>query len=305
MNSPPASSWFFSHEPLTNGQRKPSVLGHVAIAGSLVVFGALLYVSAYLSLMNRAETWHICPTKLVDKPEIANLAVNATPLKSSATPSKADGASQQANSQEPDFTELMNQLREMNVILPGQKARLMAQIHQLQQAQFTACEIGVFFFVNRNATLTVSTAAAILAISSLAFVSKEGWENSNRIIMNIGITSGLILFATWTFGQLYGQGANYENQRTKLVLATTVLNNVASAIANQTALIVLTSDDGTKSQKQSLKLTNSANMTALIQHLDKQLEVINAINFTGDATFAQESVNRINLLLKKSEASPQ
>jgi hypothetical protein len=66
----------------------------------------------------------------------------------------------------------------------------------------------------------------------------------------------------------------------------TVLNNVASAIANQTALIVLTSDDGTKSQKQSLKLTYSANMTAL-------------------ATFAQESVNRINLLLKKSESSSQ
>jgi hypothetical protein len=39
----------------------------------------------------------------------------------------------------------------------------------------------------------VATAAATLALSSLALISKEGWKNTSNVIIDVGLASGLIL----------------------------------------------------------------------------------------------------------------
>ena len=300
MNPAKSNPLLNRNAPSRQGFPNPSFWGHVVIGGAICLGGATIYLVTLFYTTNLSRSWHIC---LVE----GEAKVQAPDTKAGTTnPPSADkqvSAQIHGNSQRPDLALLFTRIDELDkTILPSQKERLKNQLNQLQQAQTTACEIGVYFYANRNAVLTVSTLAAIIASSALAIISKDGWENSNNFFINIGITSGLILFTAWTFGQLYGQAANYENQRTKFVLATTVLNSTASAIANRVAInIELPSDGAANPTKGVLPLSQAANMAALIQYVDRQLEVINAINFTGDSTFAEQTVKSVNSFLKTSD----
>lgn len=294
-------SWLVSKDPSDDGFRKPSSWGHAVIASLVILASLCVYITSVLYINFLSRKWHICPLN-----GDTNALAPASRPGAASRPGEPSEPSAliHGNSQQPNFDELYARITELDMksILPAQKERLKTQLNQLRQAQITSCEIGVFFYANRTAALTVVTAAGILAITILAFISKEGWGNSNKIVINIGITSGFVLFSTWTFSQLYGQGTNYENQKTKYVLSTTVLNSIASAIANRTAINTDPSGDpNTKTNKGSLKLTNADNMTLLIQYLDKQLEYINSINSTWDSTFAEESANRINTILKSAD----
>lgn len=272
----------------TKNSLNPTVLAHVLIAVSIGAGAFVLYVSTLGSILILSKQWRVCPRE-----------VSAI---SQVSPSQA--GQKQALDQVvvtlPDLNQINSAIDLLDPrILPSQKLRLKSQVAQLREAQFTACAIGVIFFANRNAALTVSTAAAILAFSSLAFVSKNGWEGTNNAIINIGLSSALVLFAAWSFSQLYGQGVNYENQRTKVVLATNLLNNVASAVANKNAIRL----DGkpaaanAKPEEKSLPLVDVASVTLLIQSIDKQLEVINDLNFGGDSSFAEEAAKKVGKLL--------
>jgi hypothetical protein len=275
----------------TKNSLNPTALAHVLIAVSIGAGAFVLYVSTLGSILILSKEWRICPRE-----------VSAI---SQVSPSQAgqNQALKQGVGTLPDLNQINSAIDLLDPrILPSQKLRLKSQVAQLREAQFTACSIGVFFFANRNAALTVSTAAAILAFSSLAFVSKNGWEGTNNAIINVGLSSALVLFAAWSFSQLYGQGVNYENQRTKVVLATNLLNGVASAVANKNAIRL----DGKPAaanatpEEKSLPLVDVANVTLLIQSIDKQLEVINDLNFGGDSSFAEDAAKKFGKLLNST-----
>lgn len=293
-------SLLFSNDQPRQGFPNPSFWGHVAISGVIVLSAAALYGITLKYTGHLAGTWHICLAE-------GEAKIQAPASKTSATSPPSAGAPVPAqihgNSQRPDFAVLFTKIDELDKsISSGQKERLKNQLHQLQQAQTTACEIGVYFYTNRNAVLTVSTLAAIIATSALAVISKDGWENSNNLFINIGITSGLILFTASTFGQLYGQTDNYINQQANFVLATNILNTTASAIANQNMINPDLPSDGAASQEKGiLPLSDPANMAVLIRYVDKQLERINAINFTGDSSFAEQTIKSVNSFLRTSD----
>lgn len=147
----------------------------------------------------------------------------------------------------------------------------------------------------------MATASAIFALGSLAFVSKRGWDASNNLVINIGVTSGLILFTSWTFGQLYGQEVNFTGYRDKYILATSLLNEVASAVANQSLLIAGGNDPST----EILDLSNAKDMALLIQKLDSQLNVLNTPEFGGDSSFVQGAVKTVTPFLNgKPDKNP-
>jgi hypothetical protein len=140
-----------------------------------------------------------------------------------------------------------------------------------------------------------------MALSSLAFLSKKGWEGTNNAVINIGVTSGLVLFSAWTFGLLYGQSVNYENQRTKFVLATNLLNSASSAIANRNVKNLVSSmEPATQAVGQDTELNSSDSMRVLIDSIDKRLAVINDLKFEGDSSFAESSATSLGQLLNQS-----
>ena len=290
----------------TKNSLNPTVMAHVLIAVAIGAGAIVLYLTTLGSILILSKQWRICPgegsqSQVSQSQAGQKEAPRPAALSPAVTLSPADPRQEVVTL--PDLNQINSAIDLLDArILPSQKIRLKSQVAQLREAQFTACAIGVFFFANRNAALTVSTAAAIVAFSSLAFVSKNGWEGTNNAIINVGLSSALVLFAAWSFSQLYGQGVNYENQRTKVVLATNLLNNIASAVANKNAVRL----DGkpaaanAKPEEKSLPLVDVASVTLLIQSIDKQLEVINDLNFGGDSSFAEEAAKKVGKLLNST-----
>lgn len=292
----------------TKNSLNPTFLAHVLIALAIGVGAIVLYFTTLAFLLILAKQWRICPgeysqsqisqSQIDHKPPVdQKQAPRPAAVSPVVTLSPADP--RQEGVTLPDLNEIYNAINRLDArIMPDQKARLRSQVAQLRDAQFTACTIGVFFFANRNATLTVCTAAAILALSSLAFVSKNGWEGTNNAIINVGLSSALILFTAWSISQLFGQGVNYENQRAKVVLATNLLNSVASAVANKTAVSMAGKPGAdAKPEEKILALVDDVNMALLIRSIDKQLEVINDLDFGGDSSFAEDAAKKVGKLL--------
>jgi hypothetical protein len=283
-----------------NNEKKclhPSFLAHLTIT-TAIVFGAVIsYGIATFYIRHLASTWQICPTANNQSSKAQRDAAAKAPA--STNPSKAPEVMW------PDLSETRRSIDAMDgTILPGQKDRIKAQLDQIREAQSQSCKIGVYFFSNRAAGQTVSTAAAVVAISSLAFLSKKGWENTNNAVINIGVTSGLVLFTTWTFGQLYGQSINYENQRTKFVLATNLLNRVSSAVANRNLASINSSQVASMQPiNPDIKPNTSESMGILIESIDQELAVINDLKFEGDSSFAESSVKSIGQFFNQSRPS--
>jgi hypothetical protein len=301
LNAPNWKVRLISPRSPAGGPAVPSLAGHILTSAVIIALGGVLYLSVQSFNENLSRRWHICPIEQeLDSRSSArqNGSANQPNPGASALPAA------HAISQKPDLVAVyfyINQF-DQKTILPGQAGRLISQLKQLEQAQAVACEIGVFFFSHRNAALTVTTAAGILALLSLALVSKNGWEKTSNFYINIGVTSAVVLFAASTFSQLYGQKANYENQRSQYLLATNLLNSVASAVVNRAAVgLTPVADANAPAAKALTPLSSPENVALLIRYLDQNLETINAINFTGDASFAEQSVNRINTIIKSTE----
>jgi hypothetical protein len=183
-----------------------------------------------------------------------------------------------------------------------QKRRLEEQLKELERGMRTACRVGIFYYTNRNATLTIGTAAGIVALGSLALISRQGWEKSSNVLINIGITSGLVLSSAWTFGQLYGQSQNLESFSTKYVVAYALLNSVATSLANATA--PATATNSAASPGTALDLNTEAGMAALTQSIDDPLAILNRPTFQIDDSFARSSSQKLNQLLNAQPVSP-
>lgn len=287
-----------AHFDEETGRLNPTLLAHVLLSGGLLLASIVLYIAAAGFIVALSANWRICP---IFAAEITDPETAAVPAPS-MPPSSAAGSFPSLVAVFADIDGLgrMNDAARVDL---RQKRRLKEQLAQLEKGQRNSCSIGVFFFANRNAALTVSTAAGILAIVSLAIVSKQGWEKTNNTIINIGITSGLILFSVWTFSQLYGQGINYESYRSKYTLATNLLNRIASAAANGS---VLADPDGGSGPAVPLDLNTAAGMASLLRLLDVKLEVIERPEFSGDTSFAQSSAERLGglLNLRSTGAAP-
>lgn len=253
----------------------PTLVGHLAISTGLILLASVLYWGVFFTVSGISSRWTIC-----------------------------QGQPQTEEDEQRHQGELNNRLVNLDArigrlsavvdasITPGQTMRLKEQIRQLDQGRRLACTVGVFYFSHRYAALSLSTAAGILALSSLALISKQGWEKSNNAIINIGITSGLVLYSAWTFSQLYGQAANYENYSRKYVLANDLIATIESAVANGSAQI------SANQEPTTLNLASKPDMAKLIGHVDERLRVINKPEFTGDASFAEDSFQTIRGFIK-------
>ena len=196
---------------------KPTPWGHAVILAS----AATLYGLSYFSIQRLANQWDVC----LQSGASSSVAALKTAATAGAAPLQADSGPhlrlvEFQQSPLPDMKRVFRSIDTLGETRAADQAstpvsrdqieRLEMQLIQFQRAQQTACRIGVFFFAHRNATLTIATAAAIMTLGSLALISKESWEKSNDTIINISLTSGLILFTTITYSQLYGQGSNFE-----------------------------------------------------------------------------------------------
>jgi hypothetical protein len=277
------SKWGSRLVSIKGTEINPSFFGHALITALLICGAILTYKQVLCNVARKADEWKVCSTIPITK------------------------SGMQANESAPVSPLDLEQVKR-NVLYLGtngndapilaQRVRLITQVNQLDQAQRSACTIGIYFFANKLATDTIATAAGIATVASLAFVSKRGWDQSNNAIINIGITSGLVLFSTLTFSKLYSQGSNYESQRIKQNLAINLLNRVASASSNRS----VDHTDTKTGSKEVLNLNTTAGIRTFIESLDADLQTLHKLDFGIDATFAQNAVLRITPLLSPDQS---
>jgi hypothetical protein len=284
------------------GRANPTLLGHLAIASGLVVLGLVLYWGVFFTITGISRQWGICDGQLNPQegphpkwldgqeqvPIDDRVAVIGTRIGQLPKPqAPADPRGEAPRGTPPPAT------------TAGQTARLKEQVRELDRGMRMACTVGLFFFSHRNAALSLSTAAGIVSISSLALISKQGWQKSNNAIINVGITSGLVLYTAWTFSQLYGQATNYQSYSTKYSLAQDLIATIDSAVANGSAVIA------TNQEQKSLNLASRTDMAILISYIDDKLRIIRKPEFSGDSSFAEESFQKIGGILHSGDRSTQ
>ncbi len=261
----------------------PSIACHCLVTGSILGLSMAFYALTYVLITFKADEWNVCRGARMDSEKAAASTISAS-LAKLGIPAK-DGVGMAPES-----------------VRPEQKNRLREQLKELEKSLQTACRVGIFYYTNRSATLTIGTAAGIVALGSLALISKQGWEKSSNVLINIGITSGLVLSSSWTFGQLYGHSQNLETFSTKYVVAYSLLNTVATSLANATAPALPA--QATSAPGVALDLNTQAGMAALSQSLDEQLAILHRPTFQIDDSFARNSSQKLNQLLNAQPIAP-
>ena len=242
-----------------------SALGHGALCLSQLGLGLLLLWGVFGAVRTNADSWKMCtvdPGQTAEFTRGLNVSIGQLPTQGGNDP-----------------------------ITEAQKQRLQFQMNELHRGQMLACRVGSFFFAGRIATLSLSTAAGILALASLAMISKQGWEKTHPVLINIGITTGLVLYSSWTFSQLFGQTANYDLYRRKYSLAYDTRNSVASAVANGQITL-----EGDQSQASVVNLGSRSGMAQLILFIDGRMRQVTNPEISGETGFAESAAQRLGRL---------
>ena len=244
---------------------RPTVLGHGALCGAQLVLGLLLLGGVFGAVRSHADDFKMCTVdagQTVAFTEGLSRSIAQLPTQGGTDP-----------------------------VSEGQKQRLQFQLNELHRGQMMACRVGSFFFAGRIATLSLSTAAGILALASLAMISKQGWEKTHPVLINIGITTGLVLYSSWTFSQLFGQTANYEIYRSKYSLAYDTRNSVASAVANGQMTL-----EGEQAKVSVVSLRSRSGMAELILFVDGRMRQVTNPEISGETGFVESAAERLGRL---------
>jgi hypothetical protein len=244
---------------------RPSVLGHGALCGAQLALGLLLLGGVFGAVHSHADDFKMCTE------DAGQTAAFTEGLARSIALLPTQGG--------PD------------PISEGQKQRLQFQMKEMHRGQMMACRVGSFYFAGRIATLSLSTAAGILSLAALAMISKQGWEKTHPVLINIGITTGLVLYSSWTFSQLFGQTANYELYRRKYSLAYDTRNSVASAVANGQMTL-----DGDQGKASVLSLRSRSGMAELILFIDGRMRQVANPEISGESGFVEAAADRFGRL---------
>ena len=244
---------------------RPSVLGHGALCLAQLSLGLVLLSAVFGAVRSHADDFKMCT---VDSGQTAAFTQGLTR-------SIAQLPTQGGN----------------DPVSEGQKQRLQFQMKEMHRGQMLACRVGSFFFAGRIATLSLSTAAGILSLASLAMISKQGWEKTHPVLINIGITTGLVLYSSWTFSQLFGQTANYELYRRKYALAYDTRNSVASAVANGQMTL-----NGDQAKGLVLSLRSRSGMAELILFIDGRMRQVTNPEISGESGFVEAAADRFGRL---------
>ena len=288
----------FSEEKDGDGKRlrlDVTWLGHAVIAGSVVLLGCIYYAATLGSVYILKDKWNICQSSSGVSP--SSVSPPSISLGQGLIGSAVAAAATSQANEEPQKQ------------LVRQRARLDKQNELLAKGAENSCNIAIFYFANRIAVLSLSSAAGILFVVCLAITSKEGWEKTNNAIINTGATAGLILFTMTIYSQLYGQGTNYESYRLKYVIASDTRNMIESAIANGSILFFADASgsagaSATANPPTEVNLNSSDGMTKLIRYVDDKLALINRPEFSIDSSFVDATSAQVGTFLKTKQQEP-
>lgn len=159
----------------------------------------------------------------------------------------------------------------------AEKARLFDQLKEIQNRARSHISVAKAFYIWNYQSLSIAAVSSIVAAVSLLFLSRKGWDGSNKYVVNVFIVSFGITVVVGVFPALFKQEENISNN-TRTYLAYIALDNrLNSYIATQ--------------EFTGLKPANIGNSTVPVKNIknvicsvDDELATLNNIYIGFDAS---------------------
>ncbi len=136
---------------------QPTIAGHIALSSSLIAFAFFWWLIIFLFGSLWEKDWGYIPEK--------------------------------TNVEKLEFADNIRQSK------PTEKNRLLEQLKQIEILSEKHAKIMSFFYKQYYISLSMMVSCTAIAVLSLFFISKSGWERVNNAIINVFIVaSGILIF---------------------------------------------------------------------------------------------------------------
>ncbi|MBW4636926.1 MAG: hypothetical protein KME05_01605 [Gloeocapsa sp. UFS-A4-WI-NPMV-4B04] len=161
----------------------------------------------------------------------------------------------------------------------AEKARLFEQLKEIQNRARSHISVARAFYIWNYQSLSIAAVSSIVAAVSLLFLSRRGWDGSNKYVINVFIVSFSITVVVGVFPALFKQEENISNN-TRTYLAYIALDNrLNSYIATQEFTGLKPANTSNSTQLLPVK-----NIKDVIRSVDDELATLNNIYIGFDAS---------------------
>lgn len=199
-------------------------------------------------------------------------------------PSSPEDGNEDWKQSQQALSEALNSLKAASL---AQRERLLEQHHEIRGVMNSHCLMSHNFEIQFTAFTFVGTAAAILVTICLASVAPDGLKTKNRALLNVMMTSSMILGICVIYPQTFSQSANANQAKSVYVQASNLLRLVNSALANQQ----IASDP--KNPSVFTALNSSEAVATLIRMNDQALIQLTVTRVAINNDFASRTFSQV------------
>jgi hypothetical protein len=246
-----------------------SALGHTLLTGSIFLCSCLAFAIAMTTMERTVHRWDLC------NHAEGSLLLRASPSTRTRLWRDAEKAANDA-------------IAKLSVASPAQRARLLEQRHEIVGLMDSYCLISHDFQIQFTAFTMVGTAAAILVTISLASVAPDGLKTSNRTLLNVLMTSSIILAICVVYPQSFSQKNNQDVARITYLQAAGLMRTFSSSIAN----LEIPKDGNNSTVFTPMKSPDQ--IALFIRMVDASLEQLNSSRLSFNNNFASSTFNQLS-----------
>lgn len=164
----------------------------------------------------------------------------------------------------------------------GEKARVFKQLKEIKNRARSHISIARDFYIWNYQEISIATASSIVAALSLFFLSKKGWDNANKYVINVFIFAfGITVFAGIS-PELFKQEENISNN-TRIYLAYIALDDRLNTYIATNQFVAIGPRDVNKEDASKTDPVELTNIKAVIRSIDAELATLNNIYIGFDA----------------------
>lgn len=266
-------------DPEGAGKTRLNILGHTLLTGALFLTAGVGFLVSLGITQASINRWDHCPQ--YEQKNGAGSAVDAGARRDAERSAQAK--------------EMINNL---TVATRAQRQRLLQQRQEMEATRESFCLISHNFEIQFTAFTSVGTAAAILVTIALTTVAPDGLKTQNRTLLNVLMSSGIILAISVIYPQTFSQIANQTEAESAYQQTTNLLYAFTSALANKQ---ISTNEQNPHAYTP---INTSADVATLIRMNDAALAQLTSAKLSFNNQFATKTLQRVNSQSGSTGATP-
>ena len=252
------------------GGLRVSMLGHTLLTGGIVLMAAAGFAISQALTRASVHQWDLC------------------------NHSRHGGATEALNNPDAVVWLRLQQAQQATIsALPvatvAQRQRLLEQRQEILETMNSYCLISHNFQIQFTAFTSVGTAAAILVTISLITVAPDGLKTRNRTLLNVLMTSGIVLAICVIYPQTFSHIANEARAVSVYQQASNLLRSFNSTLANEQI------SSSEQDPRATSPLKSPEAIATFIRANDIALGKLTAARLSFNNRFATETLNQLNI----------